>query len=30
MIVNEVISNSSNKIFRQVFQDDRIYIKQIR
>jgi len=30
MIVNEVISGSSNKILKKVIQDDRIYIKQIR
>jgi len=30
MIVNKVISGSSNKILKKVIQDDRIYIKQIR
>jgi len=30
MIVNEVISDSSNKIFKKVIRSDRIYIKQIR
>jgi len=30
MIVNEVISDSSNKILIKVIQDDKIYIKQIR
>jgi len=30
MIVNEVISDSTNKILKKVIQDDRIYIKQIR
>jgi len=30
MIVNEVISDSFNKILKKVIQDDRIYIKQIQ